>query len=305
MFGPNKVVSDMLENNSTHRGTIFQKLYKKFEYEFNKKFIDASVIGCEYDVILIPGSGSMAMETVLRSLQLPVKFPEDGGKFHERWNSIYHDRGGGVLDYFKPNNSNLKGICLFETSISGYNDTTGYNVVDAISGFPYYNIDKSVEFIITCANKQLGSYPGISIILAKPGLGFYAFNKKSKTFSVTDFSRHFEMYNKYETPYTISSAHVAHLLKCVTSFDVARHNEQINTNANKIIAAVRASCKISDYHGDPFIGDVYSPCVTIKQGIVKDSVIENNNLYKSFQGGVHAFTYSEPKEHYDTFKHKI
>ena len=71
-------------------------------------------------------------------------------------NSYKHTKKTGSSKFYRE-----KLYCQLETSNSSYYDEEGC-VVDAISSFPYYDLPKNTNIFITCVNKQLGGFPGLS-----------------------------------------------------------------------------------------------------------------------------------------------
>ena len=76
MFGPNTYIKDKSSIQFSHRDTKFINLFKSVKNKFSQKF------GLEdYDILFIPGSGTIGMESIFFSLKLSINVIGNEGVF--------------------------------------------------------------------------------------------------------------------------------------------------------------------------------------------------------------------------------
>lgn len=162
MFGPNARYPLIQPKNYSHRSQYALDLVASVKSKLTTLF-DLQ----DYDLLLIPGPATVAMQTVLDSCRFRVNVIGNG-KFDNRWRDNAEENHLGTEGDSEPDDALL--YCLLETSESRHTivnwATRGRDIVivDAVSAFPYYSIPEHASVFVTSSNKQLGGPPGISIV---------------------------------------------------------------------------------------------------------------------------------------------
>ena len=84
MFGPN--VSSIIESkvNFHHREEKFFQIYSDIKSLFNKKFN----LNDKYEIIVITGSGSLSIESIISSFKYDFSLEGISGRFKDRWSKL-------------------------------------------------------------------------------------------------------------------------------------------------------------------------------------------------------------------------
>jgi aspartate aminotransferase-like enzyme len=287
MFGPNTHYNPQSPKEYCHRSKETLRLCASIK----EKLTDLFQLQ-DYDLLLIPGPATVAMETVIRSCQLAtLVYPFSGspdGKFDTRWERIASEnrsKRAGVILY-----------CLFETSISEYRRNPRLCltaeekvIVDAVSAFPYYPLPDRCDVFVTTSCKLLSAPPGISIVGVKKGAWgmFYGSNSMS----------YFNIQNHRDEGFmTTAPVYVLEVLEThleEASWDMQR--EYIDHWCAELAKVIPA---------DIYIGDHTAPALTFDKAKFDarfPEVGEKFQLYpatKPHSKVYHVFTYSEPTEKY-------
>ena len=284
MFGPNTVGSYQYEVWNSHRDIEFENLFLTLQGMFQDIFSLR-----EYDILFIPGSGTAGIEAVISSLNNPLKIIGPEGKFQSRWSALakhYHDATTGPNEMF----------CQLETSTSEifYRENC---IVDAVSSFPYYQIPKNTKVFITCCNKQLGAFPGVSIVGVRKDC--WDMFKSSEIFSYLNLF----LYKKYakinQTPTTPPIALLEHLLAELSVLNINSLRSQVDYVSGLVVDAIGV---------DNFIGETRCPVLTFKKESISDKLAKEWSLYgygNSSTLNYQIFTYSHPIEDYCDFVEEI
>lgn len=224
MFGPNTYLSTISEINYSHRDEEFINLYKNLSKSFSDKF-DLH----DYDILFIPGSGTIGIESVFWSSKKRINVIGYEGVFTGRWNKLSE-----IYTPYNRLNYNEKPVdlyCQLETSVNKVFEKEGC-IVDAISSFPYYDIPKNTKIFVTCSNKQLGGMPGLSIVCVKKD--YWNELKNDDIFSYLNLSRYKKYGLKNQTPSTPPITIYENLFRIIQKFDVNYFRDKINTNSEKL-----------------------------------------------------------------------
>lgn len=193
MFAPNPAA------RIHHRSPTFRHLLRQTIDLFRLK-MDISE---DYDILLLPGPGSMAVESMIASLRSDLFVLGTGWKFGERMMQMAQRYGR----YEKLSN-NAVGYVQYETSVAGM---TGNNaayrglppaLVDGVSAFPYYSMPENCAAYATVSSKQLGAKPNVGIVMVKRdqwGKLFFEDHRQS-VLNLSWYRRAYE--DKCETPMT-------------------------------------------------------------------------------------------------------
>ena len=241
MFGPNTHIKDKLKVSYSHRDVEFFNLYKEvdqlFKTTFNLK---------DFTLLFLPGSGTAGIEATISSVTDIVNVIGNEGKFKNRWQELsdqYMNYGPETVDMF----------CQLETSNSSIYSKEGC-IVDAISSFPFYDLPNNTKIFITCCNKILGSFPGLSIIgINKNNLDLIEYRKD---FSYFNLSLYLQYANNFQLPTTAPIHLFRHLKKILNNFNL----EELR---NKI---VKNSCSIVNEVGtESIVGEKICPVITVNK----------------------------------------
>jgi aspartate aminotransferase-like enzyme len=232
--------------------------------------------------MFMPGSGTIGVEAVFASLNSSPEIIGVSGIWKDRWKSL-------SANYQKPS-SGLKMSPLLETSCSSLNSNSA-EIVDAISGFPYYELPQETKVFITCTNKVLGSLAGIAILgVKKDSWDLFS----SDTYmSYLNLQRYREFAERQMTPSTAPTYIFDHLLGRLNNFDLDRLRSDVNRRSDLIVNAIGS---------DAIIGESQCPVITVKPSKLDPRVAERFSLYKGgIDGAYSIFTYSEIDSAYESF----
>jgi len=279
MFGPNTHIKDKLKVSYSHRDVEFFNLYKEvdqlFKTTFNLK---------DFTLLFLPGSGTAGIEATISSVTDIVNVIGNEGKFKNRWQELsdqYMNYGPETVDMF----------CQLETSNSSIYSKEGC-IVDAISSFPFYDLPNNTKIFITCCNKILGSFPGLSIIgINKNNLDLIEYRKD---FSYFNLSLYLQYANNFQLPTTAPIHLFRHLKKILNNFNL----EELR---NKI---VKNSCSIVNEVGtESIVGEKICPVITVNKLAIPIKIAEKYQLYgiNSDSKYYQIFTYSADQSEYNNF----
>ena len=223
MFGPNTDIMTNIVTDFSHRDIHFINLYKDLS---NIMLDNAGLHRHKYDVLFMGGSGTLAIESVFWSVLQPIDVIGNEGLWRDKW--LEFDRRQPK----SKTNGTHKLYCQLETS-NGKTFDEPDCIVDGISSFPYYDIPENTKIFVTCANKQLGSLAGLSIIFVRKD--FWNEMQTDAIFSYMNLAR----YKKYgfigQTPSTAPVTIFQHLQEQMVKFDVEKIRKKIDDNSELMI----------------------------------------------------------------------
>lgn len=285
MFGPNTYFKDDVEIRFSHRDQVFFDLFKKVNDLFTEKFQLQ-----DYDILFIPGSGTIGIESTFFSMNYNLKFIGNEGTFKDRLRQLYanyqkNKRGGVFAEMY----------ARLETSVSQSFEKEGC-LMDCISAFPYYSIPKDTKLFVTCLNKQIGSYVGLSVVCVRRNQWKYCIDEK--VFSYLNLRRYQAYLLQHQTPHTTPTFIYEHLCQILQSFNIDEHRERINKVSDIICSYVP-----EEY----IIGEKRCPVITVKKEAFSDDVARKYNLYGYWTGKpcYQFFTYSQSVQDYIDFFNSI
>ena len=286
MFGPNTYFQGSVDICYSHRDKQFFDLFHNTKELFAEKF------GLhDYDVLFVPGSGTVGIEALLFSLKLPVRMIGHDGVFTRRWAEMNktHPKKADVHTHTHTHAHAHDMFCLFETSCSGYFSQEGC-LVDAISGFPYYDIPQNTRAFVTCLNKQIGTYVGLSVVCVRKN--FWDNLIGDDVMSYLNLARYRRYHEIDQTPSTSPTYIYQNLFERLKTFDLAALRYKIDTVSDIVTDAVGA---------ENVIGEIRAPAITIKENVIPPELAKEYELYGVWTGkrNLQVFTYSEPIEHYE------
>ena len=255
MFGPNTHIKSQLKVSYSHRDNEFFDLYKDTIRRFKKIFNLNN-----YDILFIPGSGTVGIESVIYSLKGKIQVIGNKGVFFKRWESM--------INTYKKSGNEYTLYCQLETSNSSYFECNENCIVDCISSFPYYSIPKSTNIFITCANKQLGSYPGLAIVGVKKS--FWDHLKTDNEMSYLNLRRYFKYGELNQTPSTAPTQLFKHFNSVLETFNLNQLKTKIKTNSELLTKSIGIN---------NIIGDITGPVITVHKDIIPIKIASKYQLY--------------------------
>ena len=280
MFGPNTYFEDKVKIEYSHRDKIFFDLFTETRELFSKKFNLE-----DYDVLFVPGSGTIGIESLFYSLKYRVDLVGVDGTFKNRWTEM--EKGYGN----KSKTKKLQMCVLYETSCSTHFYKEGC-IVDAISAFPYYDIPKDTKAFVTCLNKQLGSYVGLAVVCIRKD--FWDNLIDSGKMSYLNLARYKEYHDMGQAPSTSPTYIYEHFHKHLQEFDLQEFRKRIDYVSDLIVDTVGE---------ENIIGDKRGPAITLKNGVSPEKFAREHDVYGYWAGrpNYQMFTYTDEPEQYEKF----
>ncbi len=279
MFGPNTYINSSDKIDYSHRDKEFIDLFGRVRDKFTKKFKLQ-----EYDILFIPGSGTLGVEAVVWSVLNRIEVVGHDGVFKSKWEQLTETHKKHTISYEKL-------YCQLETSNSSIFEEEGC-IVDAISSFPYYDIPRDTKIFITCTNKQLGGYPGLSIIGVKKD--YWKSLRLPNEFSYLNLSR-YQRYNEInQTPSTTPTQIFEHFESVLDTFNKFELKKKIFDNSLKVIESIGE---------ENVIGKKICPVITIDKKLISTKLATKYQLYGVYteSPNYQIFTYSCDDELYTKF----
>jgi aspartate aminotransferase-like enzyme len=282
-FGPNAELAVSFDLFGSHRDPNFRSLFEKTR----DKFLEVFSLE-EFDLLFLPGGGTLGIESVISSSIHPVDVKGVDGVFRTRWTEmarLYNESKTGQA---------VSLSCHLETSVSHFQDL-GTPILDVVSSFPYYQIPESCDIFVLASNKQLNSIAGLAIVGVRKGkLDTYF---RESELSYLSLRRYFDAASHDELPSTVGTYLFEVLLRSLEVFDPLKHRENVDQVCDAFVDVLGE---------DMFLGDL-RPVLTIKQEAIPREFARDWTLYEkqspipSYQ----IFTYSAPKASYMDFLAKL
>ena len=283
MFGPNTHTTSELSIEYSHRDKEFFSLYEETQTLFKSKFgLD------NYEIVFIPGSGTVGIEALINSFKYKLVPIGIQGKFLTRWHELIKKYKSKSIDYL----SRKEYLYVrLETSLSRVNLCEDAGIVDAISSFPFYTLENPKTFV-TCSNKLLGGFPGLSIVgIRKDCLDLII---EDKSFSYLNLHLYLEYSKSNQFPMTAPIHLIENLKQVLIKFNIKELKNKIYQNSDLIRKSLPSN---------KIIGDHICPVITIKKDAVPISIAEKYQLYGLNSKGNYyqIFTYSDLDINYINF----
>lgn len=285
MFGPNTYFNCNVNIRYSHRDKIFFDLFEETRERFSNLFNLS-----EYDILFIPGSGTVGIESLMYSFKNAIKVIGVDGTFKNRWIEFEKNRprrrsGGRTYEMF----------CLLETSCSKNYYKEGC-IVDAISGFPYYDIPKNTIAFVTCLNKQLGSFVGLAVVGIRKDKWQLFIGEKEMSY--LNLSRYKSYHNMNQAPSTSPTYIYEHFNEVLKVFNIQEFRKRLDYVSDMVVCAVGK---------ENIIGNERGPVITLKPGVIPEQLARQNDIYGYWSGrpNFQIFTYTQKPEIYEEFLEKL
>ena len=286
MFGPNTLGYFSYDMSFSHRCENSKKLYERLTGLIKDRFGLSN-----YDIVFVPGSGTFGVEALMRSSKNKINLIGNDGKFKNRWQNISRD----IVSKKTLDDNSQDMFCQLETSNSSIYHREGC-IVDAISSFPFYEIPDDTKAFVCCSNKQLGAFPGVSIVFVRKDC--WDLFSDDNLFSIMNLS----LYKRYslqnQLPTTAPIQLFQQLIDRMETFDIDLLRNKVTLNSNKITSL---------FDDSDIIGERVCPVITVKKGAIpsfianKFKIYHYNNDYPYYQ----FFTYSTEDVVYDNFLKEV
>lgn len=283
-FGPNAELNFAVQLRGSHRDPFFRNQYRETVDAITETYQLQ-----EFDLLFLPGGGTLGVEAVISSTRSPVCLVGCDGVFKSRWMEMasqYNQQKSGET---------LEMSCHLETSVSHAQDLRT-PLLDVVSSFPYYSIPDTCDVFALASNKQLNALAGLAIVgVRKSKAGKYF---KPAELSYLSLSRYFESASNDELPSTVGTYLFDSLLQGAQNFNLGEHRARIDFICEEFVGVFGA---------DMFVGDTCGPVLTIKSEAISRDLAGRWTLYEktapvpSFQ----IFTYSSPKDNYLRFLNEV
>lgn len=285
MFGPNTHLKTEIIVSESHRDFSSKQVIRALRNTFTEKF-DLQ----NYDIIFLLGGGSLGVESLIYSSKLPMNIVGVEGDFTERWRNL-----ASIYNPLKKlPESQTKQQLLYsqlETSVSSF-QLFSEGCVDAVSSFPYVNIPSNAAAFVTCANKAIGSFVGLTIVGIRKDLRLDFLNEEDASY--LSLAKYFRYMEADQTPSTTSIHNMRHLLDTIQKTDYVKVNQRINDVSDLITQTVGL---------EHIIGATRSPVIIVRASRIPTHLAEKWSLYsKPRNDGIYQiFTYSCEYRDYDVF----
>jgi len=193
--------------------------------------------------------------------------------------------------YLSSRSETIEMFCQLETSNSNIFTKEGC-IVDAISSFPFYDLPDNTKIFITCSNKLLGSYPGLSIVgVHKDHTDLLANDSK---FSYLSLSNYLSYSYKHQLPTTAPIHLFKHLKKTLQDFDLESLRSKIVQNSSKLVNVLGT---------DKIVGEKTCPVITVNKSSIPNDIATKFQLYGINSDSLYyqIFTYSTSTNVYNEF----
>ena len=239
----------------------------------------------DYDVLFIPGSGTIGIEALFYSCKRRINLIGNDGTFKNRWTEM----GENYRKNKQLNAVPFELYCRLETSISKTYEKNNC-FIDAISAFPYYSIPKDTLGFVTCLNKQIGSYVGLAVVCIRKDMWKYFMDEG--VMSYLNLARYRSYHSISQAPSTSPVNIYEHLFKVLSNFDIDVFKNRIDVVSEMVVDAVGE---------ENIIGEKRCPVITLKDGVIPESFARQYDIYGYWAGrpNYQIFTYSDKIENYE------
>jgi len=279
LFGPNA------RPEYHHREKRFEDVYSETEQFWRERFD----VPPGAAVLFVTGSGTLALEAALNSL-LPHQrlwIPDAIYEFSTRLQRLALKHGRLAAS---PEDAVGNAFVTYETGDSLLRvPPQSIVLADCVSSFPYYDAPKA-EIVVTVASKQLGAWPGLSVVVVR----------ESAWARMKDVNYEYSSLNLCEyaaaapqTPHTPAIMLLQDLRDRLAGFDLARARATIDARR----AALEEVFAPSDIIGG-------GPVFTVRAAALPVGVARDFRLYKS-RRGYQLFLWSGDDHDYDRFIHEL
>lgn len=288
MFWPNTHKTSKISVRYSHRHKDFLNTYEELKNLFCAKFLLKN-----YDILFIPGSGSVAVEAVIASLKNKPQLIGNPGKFRDRWDGVTARHHNSTIK--DSNSQKIQMFCQLETSNSSIYYQS-WCVIDAMSSFPYYTLPANTLAFITCSNKQLWSFAWLGIVWIHRDA--WSLFREDNNFSYLNLWWWKQASEKSQTISTAPTYLFEDLLDTLRDFSIEDNKRKIETNSALLVEAIWR---------ENIIGESICPVITVPKKHIPSVLAEKWWLFYAHTDNdvYQLFTFSCPDEKYREFAEEI
>ncbi|NCG13682.1 MAG: hypothetical protein GWP38_10105 [Planctomycetia bacterium] len=195
--------------NTHHRSAEFRAAYRQVQSSLLSIFHLRSM---DWDILLLPLSGSLAIESVIRTFGGSVRVCTEGG-FSHRVAEVHHSE-----------DSDLAFGVLHETNDSRFCNVSGCHIVDAVSALPYFQFPESAQVVVTVSSKQFGGDTVWSMAFVRKDF----WHRVQPLQGYLDLNRYRKFEQIAETPCTPPIRGLFSLADKLEGFDVQQFRDRID-----------------------------------------------------------------------------
>ena len=207
------------EESTHHRSEDFRNCFLQVQNDIREIF-DLSTE--EWDVLLVPMNGSLAIESVIRTFGGKVQVQTDGA-FSQRVAQVHHDRRA-PWSFGVQHETNDSRLC----------DISQCDIVDAVSALPYFDFPRKAKVVITVSSKQFGAATIWSLVMVRRDFWEQANPLKG----YLDLKRYRDFALISETPCTPSISALFSLEEKLRGFELKRFRDRINDRYQRLSEAI-------------------------------------------------------------------
>ncbi|OUU24702.1 MAG: hypothetical protein CBC13_03105 [Planctomycetia bacterium TMED53] len=192
--------------------------HRSEEFRQSFRFIQQQIRGLfdlpdhDWDVLLLPMNGSLAIESLIRTFGGRVRV-ETEGAFSERVKQVHHDPA-----------ANFRFGVLHETNDSRLCDISNCDFVDAVSALPYFDFPRHAKAVVTVSSKQFCAQAIWSVVMIRKDLWVQA----EPLEGYLDLCRYRTFAELGETPCTPSISGLFSFAEQLQNFDVSAFRAKID-----------------------------------------------------------------------------
>lgn len=192
-----------------HRSSEFRHCYQSIQSKLRVLFALSEV---DWDVLLIPLNGSLAIESLIRTF---------GGTVNVRTDGSFSDRVARVHHHLQ---SSWSFGVLHETNDSRCCDVSDCDFVDAVSALPYFDFPHHAQAVVTVSSKQFGAETIWSVVMVRRD-----FWKNAQPLEgYLDLRRYKDFSKIFETPCTPPISALFSFEQSLQGFDISVFRSKID-----------------------------------------------------------------------------
>jgi len=285
MFGPNTYFQDNVNICYSHRDNVFFDLFAETRQKFSEMFHLE-----DFDILFVPGSATVGIEALMFSFKHRLKVIGVEGTFKNRWTELAQ-----TYSHKQRSSKEYEMFCLLETSRSQNFYKEGA-LVDAVSGFPYYDIPKNTIAFVTCLNKQIGSYVGLSVVGVRKDM--WNLFLSEETMSYLNLARYRSYHTINQAPSTSPTYIYEHLNQKLEQFNIDAFRKRVDRVSKMVVDVIGT---------ENIIGNACGPVITLKEGVIPEILARKYDIYGYWSGrpNYQIFTYSDKEENYIPFLQEL
>ncbi len=205
-----------------HRSDAFHQAYRCTQRRLRSLFqLDTE----SWEILLIPLSGSLTIESVIRTF---------GGTVDVRTTGAFSERVGTVHQCHQ---APWKFGVLYETNDSRLCDVSDCDIVDAVSALPYFSFPHEAQAVITVSSKQFGGSTVWSAVFLRRD--FWDHVDPLEGYLDLQRYRHFE--RRAETPCTPPIEGLFSLAENLADFDLSVFRQRIDERYQRARSVILAA----------------------------------------------------------------